>query len=57
MKEKNLIPWKNDKSVICKILLKIDPVVAETPDDEMSYGNFIFVLNINFREKFIQSNN
>ena len=48
MKEKNLIPWKNDKSFICKILLKIDPVVAETPDDKMSYGNFIFVLNINF---------
>ena len=57
MKEKNPIWWKNDKCVICKILLKIDRLGAETPDDEMSYGNFLFVLKINFWETFIQSNN
>ena len=48
MKEKNHISRKNDKCVICKILFKIDPLRAETPSDEMSYGDFLFVLNINF---------
>ena len=48
MKEKNPISRKNDKCVICKILFKTDPLGAETPGDEMSYGDFLFVLNINF---------
>ena len=48
MKEKNPISQKNDKCVIFKILFKTDPLGAETPGDEMSYGDFLFVLNINF---------
>ena len=45
---KNTVSWKNDKCVTCKMPLKIDPLWAKTPDNEMSYGNFLFILNINF---------
>ena len=33
---KNPIKWKEDKYVICKFLIKLEPTNFETPDDEMS---------------------
>ena len=33
--------WKEDKCIICKMPLKIEPTSFETPDDEMTYGGFV----------------
>ena len=33
--------WKEDKCIICKMPLKIEPTSIETPDDEMTYGDFV----------------
>ena len=49
--QKNPINWKKDKCVICKIPLKIEPTNYETPDDEITYGNFV----IRFEHKFIRN--
>ena len=46
----NPVNWKNDKCVICKIPLKIEPTNLETPDDEMTYGDFV----ICFEHMFIR---
>ena len=35
---KNPINWKEDKCVICKFPIKLEPTNFETPDDEMSFG-------------------
>ena len=53
---KNTVSWKNDKCVTCKMPLKIDPLWAKTPDNEMSYGNFLFILNIYSVEQLKQLN-
>ena len=49
--QKNPINWKNDKYVICKMPLKIEPTSFKMPDDEMSYGD----LSIRFEHKFIRN--
>ena len=49
--QKNSINWKKDKSVICKMPLKIQPTSFETPEDEMTYGDFV----IRFEHKFIRN--
>ena len=48
---KNPIDWKNDKCVICKMLLKIDPTNHKTPNNEMTYGDFF----IRFEHKFLRN--
>ena len=48
---KNPIDWKNDKCVICKIPLKIDPTNHITPNNEMTYGAFF----IRFEHKFLRN--
>ena len=49
--QKNSINWKKDKCVICKMPLKIEPTSFETPDDEMTYGDFV----IRFEHTFIRN--
>ena len=46
---KNPIDWQKDKCVICKILLKIDPLGYDMLNPEMSYGDFF----ITFEHKFL----
>ena len=38
---KNPISWEKDKCVICKFPIKLEPTNFKTPDDEMSFGDFI----------------
>ena len=38
---KNPINWKEDKCVICKFPIKLEPTNFETPDNEISFGNFV----------------
>ena len=38
---KNPINWKKDKCVICKFPIKLEPTSFQTPDDEMSFGDFV----------------
>ena len=38
---KNLINWKKDKCVTYKFQIKLEPTNFQTPDDEMSFGDFI----------------
>ena len=47
----NPVNWKNDKCVICKMPLKIEPANLEMPDGEMTYGDFV----IHFERMFIRS--
>ena len=47
---KNPVNWKNDKCVICKMHLRVEPTSFETLDDEMTFGDFI----IRFEHKFIR---
>ena len=47
----NPVNWKNDKCVICKMPLKIEPANLEMPDGEMTYGDFV----IRFERMFIRS--
>ena len=49
--KKNSINWKKDKCVSCKMPLKIEPTSFETPDDEMTYGDFV----IRFEHTFIRN--
>ena len=49
--QKSPINWKKDKCVICKMPLKIEPTSFKTPDDEMSYIDFV----IGFEHKFIRN--
>ena len=48
---KNSVNWKKDKCVICKMPLRVEPTSFETPDDEMTFGDFI----IHFEHKFIRN--
>ena len=48
---KNPIDWKNDKCVICKLPLKIDPICYDVPNSEMSYGDFF----IKYGHKFLRN--
>ena len=48
---KNPVNWKNDKCVICKIPLRVEPTSFETPDDEIIFSDFI----IRFEHKFIRN--
>ena len=45
---KNPINWVKDKCVICKFSIKIEPTNFKTPDDEMSFGDFIIRYKHNF---------
>ena len=51
------IDWQNDKCVICKFPLKVEPTNYQTPDDEMTFGDFIicyehtFLRNIYTKEQ------
>ena len=40
--------WQKDKCVICKILLKIDPLGYDVPNPEMSCGDFFIIFEHNF---------
>ena len=37
----NPVNWKNDKCVLCKLRLRVEPTSFKTPDYEMNYGDFI----------------
>ena len=37
----NLINCKKDKCVICKFPIKLEPTNFQTPDEEISFGNFV----------------
>ena len=37
----NPINWKKDKCIICKFPIKLEPTNFQTPDDEISFGNFV----------------
>ena len=47
----NQINSKKDKCVICKFPLKTEPTNFKTPDDEMSFGDFI----IHYEHKFFKN--
>ena len=47
----NPIDWKNDKCVVCKMPLKIDPTNHETPNNAMTDGDFF----IRFEHKFLRN--
>ena len=47
----NPIDWQKDKCVICKMLLKIDPLGYDVPNPEISYGDFF----IRFKHKFLRN--
>ena len=44
------IDWRNDKCVICKFPLKVEPTNYEAPNDEMTFGDFI----IRYKHKFLR---
>ena len=46
----NPINWKKDKCVICKFPIKREPTNFQTPDDEMSFGDFV----ICYKHKFLR---
>ena len=48
---KNPINWEKDKCVICKFPIKLEPTNFKTPDDEMSFGDFI----IRYEHKFLRN--
>ena len=48
---KNPIDWENDKCVICKMPLKIDPTNHKSSNNEMTYGVFF----IRFEHKFLRN--
>ena len=48
---KNLINWEIDKCVICKFPMKLEPTNFKTPDDEMSFGDFV----IRWEHKFLRN--
>ena len=50
--ERNVpIDWQNDKCVICKFRLKVEPTNYQTPDYEMTFGDFI----IRYEHKFLRN--
>ena len=48
---KNPVNWKNNRCVICKMPLRVEPTSFKTPDDEMTFEDFI----IRFEYKFIRN--
>ena len=47
----NPINWRKNKCVICKFPLKLEPTNYLTPDNEMTFGDFI----IRFEHKFLKN--
>ena len=47
----NPVNWKNDKCVLCKLPLRVEPTSFKTPDYEMTYGDFI----VRFEHKFMRN--
>ena len=47
----NPVDWKKDKCVICKFPLKIQPTNFKTPDDNMSFVDFV----IRYEHKFLRN--
>ena len=47
----NPVNWRNDKCVLYKMPLRVEPTNFKTPDDEMTYGGFV----IRFDHKFIRN--
>ena len=39
--QQNRVNWKTNKCVICRMPLKVEPTNFKTPDDEMSFGDFV----------------
>ena len=39
--QKNPVNWKTDKCLICRFPLKVEPTNFKTPDEEMSFGDFV----------------
>ena len=46
------INWKKDKCVIYKFPMKIEPTNYLTPDNEMTFGDFV----IRYKHKFLRNN-
>ena len=49
--KQNSINWKTDKCVIFWLPLKVEPTNSQTPDDEMSFGDFV----IRYEHKFLRN--
>ena len=49
----NPINWKRDKCVICKFPMKLEPTNHTTPDNEMTFGDFIIRYEHKFLTKFL----
>ena len=47
----NPVNWRDDKCVLCKMPLRVEPTNFRMPDDEMTYGDFV----IRFEHKFIRN--
>ena len=45
------IDWQTNKWVICKMLLKTDPLGYDVPNSEMSYSDFF----IRYEHKFLRN--
>ena len=48
---KNPINWIEDKCIICKFPIKLEPTNFETPDYEMYFGDFV----IRYQHKFLRN--
>ena len=48
---RNPTNWKEDKCVICKFSIKLQPTNSQTTDDEMSFGEFL----IRYEHKFLRN--
>ena len=49
--QNNPIKWGEDKCVICKFPLKLSPTNCDTPDNEMTFGDFM----IRYEHKFLRN--
>ena len=49
--QKNPIKWSEDKCAICKFPLKLSPTNCDTPDNEMTFGDFM----IRYEHKFLRN--
>ena len=49
--KENPVNWKTQKCVICPLPLKVEPTNFKTPNDEMSYGDFV----IRYEHKFLRN--
>ena len=49
----NPVNWRNDKCVLCKMPQRVESTNFKTPDNEMSYGDFV----ICFKHKFTRNIN